>query len=387
MRALIVGIIVAIILEAGTIGTVAAESSPPGSSPLATPTPSASSGPPIINLVFHWDFNVIGEAVQKALQDVFGGIAQGIQQHVFTPITGSSLNFLTRTPPAGTYANATVISLWRYTRDVASLGFVVILVVSGYSIMLGHATGTPVADALRTLRDAVLGLLLANTSLWWAALAIDLGNRLVGGVGAVAIPDVASQGFAGRALETILLGIVYLIMGILLVLQMLMRLALLDILLIVAPLAVLAGVLPAGRHWTRLWTDLFVGTLLTQFVQILVLRLGTGLLTQLVPTLADSVLTFLAGIAVLWLVLKVPGLLNVGLHRTGGSATLLGTALTDRAVSRVVAAGRASVAMGGAARMASDNSPTAITSLRAALGQPRATGGGSDRSSASAWRL
>ncbi len=351
MRALIVGIIVAIIIEAGTIGTVAAES-PPGSSPLATPTPSASSGPPIINLIFHWDFNVIGEAVQKALQDVFGGIAQGIQQHVFTPITQSSLNFLTQTPPAGTYANATVVSLWSYTRDVASLGFVVILVVSGYSMMIGHATATPFADALRTLRDAELGLLLANTSLWWAALAIDLGNSLVGGIGAVILPDVASNGFAGSALETILLGIVYLILGILLVLQMLMRLALLDILLIVAPLAVLVGVLPAGRHWARLWTDLFVGTLLTQFVQILVLRLGTGLLTQLVPTLADSVLTFLAGIAVLWLVLKVPGLLNVGLHRTGGSATLLGTALTYRAVSRVLTAGRAGGAaatVGGAA--------------------------------------
>src|SRR5579884_1523251 len=153
MRALIVGIIVAIILEAGTIGTVAAESSPPGSSPLATPTPSASSGPPIINLIFHWDFNVIGEAVQKALQDVFGGIAQGIEQHVFTPITQSSLNFLTRTPPAGTYANATVSSLWSYSRAVASLGFVLILVVTGYSIMIGHATATPFADALRRLRD------------------------------------------------------------------------------------------------------------------------------------------------------------------------------------------------------------------------------------------
>jgi hypothetical protein len=308
-------------------------------SPSATPVSAAPAPAPIINLIFHWDFGVIGEAVQKALQDVFGGIAEGIQQHIFAPITQSSLNFLTQTPPSGTYANATVMALWGYTRAVASLGFVVVLVISGYSIMLGRATATPFADALVTLRDATLGLLLANTSLWWTALAIDLGNSLTGGIGTVALPDVASTGFVGSALETIFLGLVYLILGILLVLQMLMRLALLDVLLILAPLAVLVGMVPQGRHWGRLWTDLFVGTVLTQFVQILALRLGTGLMTQLVPTLADSVLTFLAGIAVLWLVLKLPGLLNVGLHRAGGSTTLLGTALAYRGISRVLSSG------------------------------------------------
>ena len=248
---------------------------------------------------FHWDFNVIGEAVRQALQDVFGGIATGIQQHVFAPITQSSLNLLTRTPLAGTYANATVIGLWSYTRDVASLGFVVVLVISGYSIMMDRATGTPFADALGRLRDAVLGFLLANTSLWRAALAIDLGNSLTSGIGAISLPDLAATGFAGSALETILLGIVYLIMGILLILQMLMRLALLDILLIVAPLAVLVGVLPQGRHWTRFWTDLFVGTLLTQFVQILVLRLGNDVGGKFLASMARRARKYFLGLTVI----------------------------------------------------------------------------------------
>lgn len=379
---------VALLLFVGALSpSIALADGPLATSPPPTPTPSAPSGPPVINLTFQWDFAVIGEAVQKALQDVFGGIAEGIEQHVFTPITQSSLNFLTQTPPAGTYANATVISLWSYTRAVASLGFVLVLVSSGYAIMLGHATGTPFADALGRLRDAALGLLLANTSLWWAALAIDLGNSLVGGIGAVSIPDVAAKGFAGSALETILLGIVYLVMGILLVLQLLMRLALLDVLLIVAPLAVLVGVLPLGRPWARLWTDLFVSTLLTQFLQILVLRLGTGLLTQLVPTLADSLLTFLAGIAVLWLVLKVPGMLNVGLHRAGGSRTLLGTALTDRAVSRVLTTGHAAGAAATAGGPAPACSATPLSALLASSARsptgPTVHGGSGGRASRS----
>ena len=45
------------------------------------------------------------KAVQKALQDVFGGIAAGIQQHLFAPITQSSLNFLTRNDPAPCFSD------------------------------------------------------------------------------------------------------------------------------------------------------------------------------------------------------------------------------------------------------------------------------------------
>lgn len=344
MKHIFLGLILVCAFGIGTPTLARAQSLPPVPQPSPTPSPSHPAPTPIINLVFQWNFNVITEAVQKALQDVFGGIAQGIQQHVFLPITQSPLNFLTQTPPAGTYANPTVIALWGYTRDVASLGFVVVLVLCGYAMMAGRLTATPFADALHTLRTAILGLLLANTSLWWIALVIDLENRVTAGIGAVSLPTVATTGFAGNALETIFLGIVYLIMGILLVLQMLMRLALLDILLILAPLAVLVGVLPWGRHWARLWTDLLVGTLLTQFAQILALRLGTGLLIQLVPSLADRVLSVLAGIAVLWLVLKLPGLLHAGLHRAGGSASPIGTVLTVRAVSHVLARSGGSVA-------------------------------------------
>jgi hypothetical protein len=353
-----------------------ADPSPPHPPAAATPAPSGPPPAPIINLVFRWDFGVIAEAVQKALQDVFGGIAGGIQQHVLDPLVGSSLNFLTRTPPEGTYANPIVVALWGYSRDVALAGFVVLVVIAGYQIMTSGAIATPYAGALATLRDALVGLLLATTSLWWTSVTIDLGNALASGVGGVALPTIGQTGFAGLALETIVLGLVYLIMGILLVLQMLVRLALLDILLIVAPLAILVGALPAARHWTRLWADLFVGTLLTQFVQILALRLGTGLLTQLVPSLADDVLTFLAGIAVLWLVLKVPGLLHAGLHRAGGSATLVGTALSAYGVSRVIGvvggAGAARSVGAGSASSAGTAASSSAASRAAAFRRPSA---------------
>jgi hypothetical protein len=187
---------------------------------------------------------------------------------------------------------------------------------------------------------------------------------------------VASTGFAGAALEAIFLGIVYLIMGILLVLQMLMRLALLDILLILAPLAVLVGALPYGRRWARLWADLFVATLLTQFAQILALRLGTGLLTQLVPSLADNILTFLAGIAVLWLVLKLPGLLHLGLHRAGLSTTTVGAALAARSTARSLTSPWTTGSAGAASRAGSPTLAAMVGPSLAPSGPP--TDGGQE---------
>src|SRR5262245_4593851 len=99
MKSAIISLLVVVALAVGTPTIARGDTSSPPPAPPATPTPSAPAPAPIINLIFHWDFGVIGEAVQKALQDVFGGIAEGIQQHLFAPITQSSLNFLTRTPP------------------------------------------------------------------------------------------------------------------------------------------------------------------------------------------------------------------------------------------------------------------------------------------------
>ena len=68
---------------------------------------------------------------------------------------------------------------------------------------------------------------------------------------------------------------VYLVMGLLLLGQMLMRLALLDALLVIAPLALLCWVLPQTYRWARLWFSTFFATVFVQSIQVLVLQLGT----------------------------------------------------------------------------------------------------------------
>src|SRR6187401_2255415 len=109
-------------------------------------------------------------------------------------------------------------------------------------------------------------------------------------------------------------------MGLLLFGQMMMRLALVDGLLIVAPVALLCWVLPQTQSWARLRFTTFFGTVLVQFVQVVMLQLGTELMQGVASLLPSPVANPITGggqwltsllfaIAILHLTRKVPSLM------------------------------------------------------------------------------
>jgi hypothetical protein len=125
---------------------------------------------------------------------------------------------------------------------------------------------------------------------------------------------------AGAVLLNLIAMAIYLVMGLLLMAQMLMRLALVDALLVIAPLALLCWVLPQTYDWARLWFSTFFGTVFVQAIQVLVLRLGSDLIQRL-PSLLQTIgsdpmesgriwlTTLLLGMAILQLARKVPRLM------------------------------------------------------------------------------
>ena len=83
--------------------------------------------------------------------------------------------------------------------------------------------------------------------------------------------------------------------------QMLIRLALIDLLIVLAPVMMLLWVLPQPQGRTRWWTRLFPLTVFQQAVQMVALRLGSSLMVELTPgSVSDALLTLLLGIAVCW---------------------------------------------------------------------------------------
>lgn len=252
----------------------------------------------------------------------------------------SSLNFVTRTPAEGTYSSPTVRSLWDFSRALVNVALAVIVMWGGFNVMVKEHTRSPYHEVMELLPRVILGALAANLTLEFARFLIDASNAFSAAVGQVGLPgyDQATPSQEGIAL--IFTALAYGIVAILLVFQMLMRLALIDMLIVLAPVMALLWVLPQTQGWARWWADLFPITVFQQAIQMMVLRLGSALMVELTPgSLSNALLTLLLGIAVCWLTLKVPSIL-----RSRGSAAGLGNVVT------VVVAAKALGALGAAGR-------------------------------------
>lgn len=290
-----------------------AEDPTPEPTPIATPTPVAdpTPSPPGGFLGFlpdprQWAADVFNQV----LVDLLKGISDALRS-VVAGVMGSALNFISQTPPAGSYASPTVIGLWGTVRTIANIALALVALWAGFNLIVREHIAAPYHEAMQLLPRLVLGALLANTSLAWAQLAIDVNNALCQAIGSASLPAWDQADSATQLLADVIAILIYLVTSLLLLLQMLMRLALIDVLLVAAPLGLLCWVLPQTQGWARLWSSTFFGAVFTQFVQVLALKLGASLLTELAQMAPDaSLLAVFLGIAVLALTLKIPGLMR-----------------------------------------------------------------------------
>jgi hypothetical protein len=290
----------------------------------------------IVNAVF----TLIGQAMLEAIRG-FVDWALGLD--------GSSLNFVTRTPAEGTYDSPTVRSLYDFSRAIVNVALAVIVMWGGFNVIIKEHTRSPYHEAMELLPRVILAALAANLTIEFARMLIDINNALAAGVGGVGLPGYDQATPQQEGLALIFTAVAYGIVALLLVFQMLMRLALLAMLIVLGPFASLLWVLPQTQQWTRWWTDMFVITVFQQAVQIMVLALGTALMVELTPgSVSNALLTMLLGLAVCWLTLKVPSLLRSA-RSQAGITNVLTFAMATHALGAMTGAGRAGAAGGGAA--------------------------------------
>jgi hypothetical protein len=221
----------------------------------------------------------IGKALLEAIRG-FVGWALGFGD--------SSLNFVTRTPAEGSYSSPTVRAMWDFSRALVNVLLAVIVMWGGFNIMVKEHTRSPYHEVMELLPRLILGALAANLTLEFARFLIDANNALSAAVGQVSLPgyDAATPTQEGVAL--IFTALAYGVVAILLVLQMLMRLALIDLLIILAPVAALLWVLPQTQGWARWWANLFPIVVFQQAIQMMVLRLGSALMVELVTRMVGA---------------------------------------------------------------------------------------------------
>jgi hypothetical protein len=292
---------------------------------------------------------LLNQAAQWLAQAIFS-----VVRPIVDAIDQNSLNFITQTPPSGTYQNATVMQFTAWSIAVADTAVALLIVIGGYNIMIARQIGVGSYGIMEFLPRIALAVMAANLSLSFIQFFIDLENALCLGVTDLlgltfltnTIVGIFQGNLVGAGLLVFVLAMVLGVLNIMLAGQMLLRLALLVLLIALAPLALLCWGLPQTQGYARLWTTTFAATVFVQFFQVAALALGAMLVsyasTARLLTLDSVTLSLLISAAVLYLALRIPGMMRVYAFRPMAEA---GTS-TVRAAQDTVA-----YAAGTAARM------------------------------------
>jgi hypothetical protein len=231
---------------------------------------------------------------------------------------------LSRLPPGPITANPAILGMHRVTMAIADALLVLIFV---WAFLRSQWERSFRAHyTLKTmLPRAMAAIVLAHFSLILAQMAIDLNNALVRAVWssdvvtgahqtdwivALLNPATYASNSGGVALVQLVLHVVLIVMILVLAITYVIRFALLAVLLVLAPLAALSMILPETKNYARGWLRMFEVTVFMQFAQVVVLRLASAFVTEQ----QDNLMQTLYGLAILYLVIKVPGLMNASAH-------------------------------------------------------------------------
>lgn len=301
-------------------------------------------------------------SIGHALSDPLGAVLQlltGVLAHVISTaridLNGVFTRYLfTTVDPSSGHALTTKASLVHLNTTMTIAADVLVGAVVVYSAlrsMLEHQSMRPRYTLKVMLPRLMASIVLVHGSIYFMQMAIDLNNALSASVtwidGGLSLDRLPwSSTFDPASVQAIqvtqdlfhaLFAVALVVALVILALSYVVRTALLEVLIVLAPLAALCTVLPDTRSYARHWLRLFVVTVFMQAVQLVVLRVATtaGFAAS------DGIAASLYGLATLWIMLKVPGALHSASHFES-RANSLGHHV-ERAVHRAIAPPRRAV--------------------------------------------
>ena len=316
-------------------------------------------------------------------------------------------DILTGTPPELTYANDLVRHAWMVVWAITSGALVVILGWMGLSLIVSEHLGRQQAGWREMVPRLVLGLVAAASSLWWCALVIDVADAVSGFV--TASLDITAGDLLRSTLKTLLtavnagsegmgllMALLYLVYGffvLYVLVQMVLRLALIDILLALAPIALGLWILPHTAGWGRQWLKLFMTTVFQQAIQLIALAFGFGFLNEFASIAAfepvqDLVWKLLMSLAFIYMATRIPSMM--GNHGTFDSwlhtiyfgmnlpGSMVRSARTIGLIAGGAAGGPGGMAVGAMAASAGLSAASAGIRSMADMATPSGGGGGGD---------
>lgn len=211
--------------------------------------------------------------------------------------------------------------MFHLTLAMADLLLVLVFTWAFFRSQWEHTSFRPHYTLKIVLPRAMAAVLMAHFGLLFGQMAIDLNNAMVHAVWTQPLPGGAPQmpwtfaldnGF-GLPLFEVAIRLAIVVMLVIVAFTYVVRFALLAVLLAVVPLAAICMILPETKRYAQSWLRLFILTVFMQFGQVLVLRFASLFADQI----GSRPLEALYGVAVLYLLIKVPGLMNASAHLEG----------------------------------------------------------------------
>ncbi len=293
-------------------------SSPPTPTPAPSPGPSPSPAP--TDDAEPGLFDIPGQ-IRKAINDFLLWVAKTGLKPVMDALGTTALS----TPDIT--GNAQVTAFWT-TSLITANGIYVLFVVLGGFVLASRETLQSRYGFKQIAPRLVLGAVLSNISVILYGKAIEATNALTAAIAgqgvdgpsaANAIFGILNQPLNGTSPNILLalLVIAVVVLGLVVVITFLLRVALLVLLFGIAPLAMVCHASPQTEGIAYTWWRAFAACLGLQVVQAVIV-VGTvkvfltpsGLVLLGVPATASGLLGVLVCVTMLWLLIKVPGLMK-----------------------------------------------------------------------------
>ncbi len=259
-----------------------------------------------------------GGGIVDILIKAIVGLFKHIIESAATPFI-KGLNYFTKGTPLMA-ENSAVFKLWLTIVGITDALFVLVVALLGFHVMSAASLGLDEIEFKHLLPRLAGAFLLINTSIFAIDAIISLSNgminALVAGFGQTTVWDVLSA-IASKAgslgLVALMIMVVFLILAVILLVYYVMRLVVLYLGAILAPLVILLALVPGFKDFAVTAAKTYFTTVFVLFVHVVILMLAAsifgGMLAANPDKTFDPIMGTIVGVATLITLLKTQGVM------------------------------------------------------------------------------
>ena len=252
-----------------------------------------------------------GQLLAKALGLILG-LGQTLIDSLAQPVIEALSHFSQETPLPG--QNPTVGRVWLAVLAISNSLFVLVVVLLGFGLMAPTSFGFEHLEFKSLIWRLIVTFLLINLSLLLVDSLVGLANVVNQGlVEALPVNHIwtslanLSQSVNSLGLAGLLLFLTFLFLAVSLLIYYLIRLVIVYLGAILAPIVFLLALLPAFRDFSQIALKSYLATIFVLFVHSLILAVGAGWLVAAQGEV--SWLHLLMATGLFWLLLRTPKIL------------------------------------------------------------------------------